>query len=546
MKPAMIVLGIDGATFDVIKPLVAAGSLPNIAKLLQNGAHGPLESIVPPITGPAWSVIATGKNPGKLGVFDFINRTNIKDYNQVPIRSHYLEGQAYWDILNTHGRSTGILNYPMLIPAYPVNGWMIAGLGASRLHAFTYPENLKENLDRITGHYEINVSFGLPKYKANLALLVEDIKKGLWDRVAVLEELLQTHPVDVLTFVIFASDVASHVFWGDWAAEDAEISSNPLVEQRRDLYRSIWEDIDRAVGQVLSYLLEDGHAIILSDHGFGANHGVFYLNTWLAENGFLKQKETSASFSNAVRTRLIQWTTPFLGGIYKRILGSKAHQFLRASILREIDLDDTRAFMLDNSDTFGGIFINRSYAMTRGLNEAAFVAEMKQNIQGALAAFGQKAGMEITVHDSASLYHGDKSSLAPDLMVVIDNYRCSFSHKLNNEIFIDQRYHPMKTGTHRMEGIFIGTGPKIAPGEVSGATLQDIVPTLLFLNEVPIPASLDGRILTEILVPQAAASVEAFLELSGRQEVRASRDTPADAEDMEAVRQRLIDLGYLD
>ena len=67
----VFIIGWDGATFDLIKPWVADGKLPNIAEVLENGAHGELGSTLPPMTFPAWSSFMTGKNPGKHGIFDF-------------------------------------------------------------------------------------------------------------------------------------------------------------------------------------------------------------------------------------------------------------------------------------------------------------------------------------------------------------------------------------------------------------------------------------------------------------------------------------------
>ena len=70
----MLVIGLDGATFDVIRPLVHNGKLPTIERLMKNGVYGDLISTIPPVTSPAWPSFMTGKNPGKHGVFDFVGR----------------------------------------------------------------------------------------------------------------------------------------------------------------------------------------------------------------------------------------------------------------------------------------------------------------------------------------------------------------------------------------------------------------------------------------------------------------------------------------
>jgi len=68
----VLVIGLDGATLDLICPWAAQGHLPILARLMAEGAHGPLESTLPPVTSPAWPSFVTGKNPGRHGVFDFI------------------------------------------------------------------------------------------------------------------------------------------------------------------------------------------------------------------------------------------------------------------------------------------------------------------------------------------------------------------------------------------------------------------------------------------------------------------------------------------
>jgi predicted AlkP superfamily phosphohydrolase/phosphomutase len=67
----VIVIALDGATFDLLDPWLDEGVLPTLARLIAGGVSGRLSSTLPPITAPAWASFMTGKNPGKHGVFDF-------------------------------------------------------------------------------------------------------------------------------------------------------------------------------------------------------------------------------------------------------------------------------------------------------------------------------------------------------------------------------------------------------------------------------------------------------------------------------------------
>jgi predicted AlkP superfamily phosphohydrolase/phosphomutase len=71
-EPKVLIVGLDAATFDLIGPWLAEGKLPNLEALMKNGAWGRLASILPPITPPAWTSFMTGKNPGKHGIFHFM------------------------------------------------------------------------------------------------------------------------------------------------------------------------------------------------------------------------------------------------------------------------------------------------------------------------------------------------------------------------------------------------------------------------------------------------------------------------------------------
>ena len=96
----VFVLGLDGATFDQLNPLIDEGFLPNIKSMCEQSSYGPLETVFPPVTAPAWLSMATGLNPGTTGVFDYINRVR-PDSNQVaPISSVHYEKRAIWDYLN--------------------------------------------------------------------------------------------------------------------------------------------------------------------------------------------------------------------------------------------------------------------------------------------------------------------------------------------------------------------------------------------------------------------------------------------------------------
>src|SRR5437667_7688229 len=94
----------DAATFDLIRPWIAEGTLPNLARVMACGAHGPLRSTIPPWSFQAWSSFLTGKNPGKHGIFDFF-RTPLGTYDLEFVNAgHRRGGASFWQLLSAAGR----------------------------------------------------------------------------------------------------------------------------------------------------------------------------------------------------------------------------------------------------------------------------------------------------------------------------------------------------------------------------------------------------------------------------------------------------------
>ena len=135
----VLVIGLDGATFDLIKPWAAAGHLPTLRRLLEEGAHGELQSTIPPMTGPAWTTFATGVNPGKHDLYDWIARTP-GTYQFRPTTALDCKTPSIYELLSRVQRRVCVLNVPMTFPPQPVNGVMIGGLPAPSVDSgISYP-----------------------------------------------------------------------------------------------------------------------------------------------------------------------------------------------------------------------------------------------------------------------------------------------------------------------------------------------------------------------------------------------------------------------
>ena len=133
-----LIIGLDGATFDLILPFVAKGELPCFAYLMKNGAWGELASTLPPVTAAAWPSFMTGENPGKHGILKFTQidsgpETN-GDYKQA-ITSKSFAGRTFFDVMKMNGNRVGAVTIPVTYPPWDINGIMISG--------FPSPDNNK-------------------------------------------------------------------------------------------------------------------------------------------------------------------------------------------------------------------------------------------------------------------------------------------------------------------------------------------------------------------------------------------------------------------
>lgn len=130
-----VVVGMDGLDPVRVRKLMAAGELPNFSRLAEQGTFSELESTCPPISPVAWSSFATGANPGKHGIFDFLNRdlrTYIPELSSCRIGKKDIQllrrSTPFWKILGDHGIFSTILRVPVTFPADRFRGLMLSAM----------------------------------------------------------------------------------------------------------------------------------------------------------------------------------------------------------------------------------------------------------------------------------------------------------------------------------------------------------------------------------------------------------------------------------
>lgn len=548
MSRKVLIIGLDGATFDVINPLIKEGWMPNLAKLIERGASGPMLSTIPPVSGPAWLSLATGMKPQKNAVYDFCNRRG-NSYRLQGMTSADYAGRAIWDYLNKAGKPVGILNYPMCMPAYEINGFMTAGIGASPDAEFTFPTSLKQELNEVVGgEYELSIPYHDTRYD-DTELFLNDIHRILDRKLQAATYLVRKKQWDFFWVVISETDWLQHIMWRHLD------KNHPLYEGEKSRilcqrFKKIWSLIDDAIGEFYTIVGEETNIAVLSDHGFGPNEEIFKLNVWLEREGYLIWRKRQNKALNLAK----EVTCTFWRAIARRIklhkLAPKLYSWGRATkdklserVIDQIDLERSIAFDPGHTIPFGGIYINDVL-----IDDPHRKQELSQEITEKLRDWGTRNNVKVEIWQRDNSLGGEANT-GPDLVIGIDNWRCvMLKDRSDGKIFDRRPYSSRHTGSHRMNGIFVAAGPDIQKRTLEQVHIYDVAPTVLYLFNQPVPSNIDGQVLKDIFAAEYLANHPVKLQTEVRDDKRT--DVISDAKEMadeegDALQQRLKDLGYL-
>lgn len=554
-----LVIGMDGAPYPLIKQWAESGDLPNLAQLIDRGSFGVLRSTMPVHSPTAWASFLTGLNPGQHGVFDFVRREK-GTYELKVVRADQIAGASLWRLLSEHGRQVGVMNVPMTYPPEAVNGFLLSGLGTPDYICYSYPSQLSDALNE--KGYRVNKKFFFTPDRQDEWL--DDIHAITDIRGETAVRLMSEQPWDFFMVVFRNSDEICHFYWHHMDENDPRHDPHAPARYRTailDLYRKI----DSWVGQLVRTAGPDTNVVIMSDHGAGPLYKDVFLNEWLIEQGLLKLKEASATQENwfylvrrlgLTREKISDTLTRLdlhrLEVLIKKALGDRIHVLPRderPEFLNAIDWSQTQAYSFGY---YGQIFINLKGREPYGIVEPGEQYEtLREQIADGLAQLidpqdGQKVIDRVFFKDE--LYEGEFLVEAPDLLTIMRDFtyitRKGYEFAARRgEIF--RPPYTNETGSHRLEGILIAAGPDIQNRRmVPESDIQDLAPSLLYLQDCPVPNYMDGRIIEEIMNPRLLHERQPRYEerpISYRDDQPADWDAAAEKE----IADRLKRLGYL-
>lgn len=537
---SVLIIGLDGATFDVLDPLIAEGRLPHLEGVMNEGASGRLRSTTPPITPAAWTTFLTGKQPGSHGIIDFERydvHTHRLAFNSTRCLDHV---RNIWQILGDRGFRVGSVNVPMTYPPIPVNGFLVSGFETPGPGSdFVYPPGLKSEIlarwpdPTLRSKWRRKPLGGDRLFAANLDYMSRSFHQG----AAMTRWLGDRLGWDVAMVVLKLVDNLQHKTWKyidpRWADRRPK---------RREMVKDCFAEMDAAVGDLLDYAAQREAAVmIVSDHGHGSLEGKVQPNRLLLDWGYLVLEAGGAQ--GVTRGR----------HLWDRLRG-RTQRFARDDSVAHdlaVDFSRTRACVM-HAGMAGFLYINlqgrqpcgivppEEYESLRDELRARFLGTECQTLDPA----GRPVPLFPEVHKPEELYgcrRADQPWL-PDL-ILIPHESLAVIRKIRGRRAVNWLPYARIEGTHRPDGIFVAAGSGIAIKRNLHAHIVDCAPTLLATLGLKIPEDMEGRVLTEIFehppvvekhAPRAAVTAGAGGEGAFSEE------------DLAKVTARLMDLGYLE
>lgn len=525
-----LVIGLDGATYDILDTLVADGVMPHLGQVMAGGARGILRSTTHPLTPPAWATLMTGRLPGSHGVFDFIRVDRDGDEPSYTLAtSADLKVPTLWQIASGAGARTTTLNFPVMFPAKPIDGVVIPGyVPWSYLGRAIYPREVFRRLKErdvfrakemsTDWQHERKAVQGLAANQLQDWVEFHITRERRWFEI--LMALMEDEPCDLTAVLFDGVDRIQHLCMHliDPATRDRD--TDPESRRAREATLRYFRELDGMIARIMEKAGPQARTFLVSDHGFTrSGDRIFYANTWLEKEGLLAWKPGTA-LDDQGRVALDENT--------------------EASTL--IDWSGTRAYSLSSSSN--AIFIRRR---TEGGGPGvapeeydAFRADLVRRLQ---AVTDPRTGRPVIrrVFTREEAFPGDQMARAPDLTLQLHDY--SFISVLRADEPLKDRRVPY--ATHHPDGIFVAAGPGIAAGaRLAPLSIADVSPTVLYSLDIAVPQDMEGAVAEPAFAPDHLSRHPLrFAAASGQEAGDTAAMLPDEAQAQ--IRERLKSLGYL-
>ena len=455
--PKIAVIGLDCAAPELVFDRWR-DELPCLRSLCEQGVWGKLESVVPPITVPAWSCMMSGKDPGELGIYGFRNRRDYSYEGMYFANSTAVREARAWDILSQAGKQVIVIAVPGTYPPDPVRGCMIGCfLTPTAKSPYAYPPELKGELEARFGPYLLDVENFRSEDKAPI---LDQIYKMTEQRFAMARHLVTTRPWDFFMMVEMGTDRIHHAFWKFFATTHRKYEpGNPYEHAIRDYYRYV----DSKIAELLAVLGEQTSVMVVSDHGAKTMEGGVCINEWLLREGYLRLKQAVTGLTPIAKAR--------------------------------IDWSKTRAW--GEGGYYSRIFMNVKGREPQGVVEPDQYEAVRDELKTKLDAMPDHEGRPLgnRVYKPQEIYRSVRG-VPPDLIALLGNLRWRSVGSLGlGSVYTFENDTGPDDANHAEQGIFILREPNGARGkEMEGLKLYDVSATILDRFGLEVPSGMQGRV----------------------------------------------------
>ncbi len=453
-NPKVLVIGLDCVTPQLVFDQFS-DDMPTFTNLKNQGGYGLLESVIPPITVPAWACMTTGMHPGTLGIYGFRNRASY-EYDKLSITtSANIQEKAIWDYLGEAGKESIIMGIPPGFPPKQMRGHAISCfLTQDTSAAFTYPPELKDEIQTYVGDYQFDVRNFRTDDKQ---WLLDQIYQLTEQRFRVASHLMTTKPWDFFMFVDMGPDRLHHGFWKYFDKEHIHHEpGNPFENAMREYYRFL----DNQLKFFLEQVDDDVQVLIVSDHGAKRMDGGICINEWLMQEGFLKLNKPPE-------------------GIQR---------------FEELDVDWANTIAWGEGGYYSRIFLNVQGREPQGKIPSAEYESVRDELIQKLEALGDEHDNDIgtKVYKPQDIYH-QVNGIAPDLITIFGDLHWRSVGTVGwNTVWVHENDTGPDDANHAQHGILVAHNIKPMRGKLEGLHLTQITPTVLKLMNQPLPSDLEN------------------------------------------------------
>ena len=536
MKDRTLLIGLDGATFSILDPLMKDGIMPFLKEFVASGARAELRSVIPPITPPAWTSLITGRSPGHHGIFDFFQKEGESHYIRFTT-SQDVHCETIWSIVSRHGERVTTLNFPLMLPPPAINGTVVSGgwMTWRQLRLGCYPSDLYDKLKALPGFNPRELALDM----ANEVKAIEGCQHEEYEEwiklhirrerqwLNILRHLMKEEPCKLTAILFDGIDKLQHLCWRFLDPNYSSKQLSPWELKVRNLCLDYFRQLDHILAEIADLAGPDSTIVMASDHGFGAQGETFFVNTWLEQNGHLAWADDKPP---------AEGESAILG------MGQLARH------VYTLNWDQTLAYASTPSSNGIHIVVANSQ-QEKGIQKADYKRFRDQLIESLYKLKSPTTGEQVItrIWTREEAFNGPYMHLAPDLTLTMrDGGLISI---LASDMPVKPR--PEPSGTHRPEGVIIAKGPGIHQDiTLNQISILDATPLLLYSLSLPIPEDMEGRLPTEFFEPsmlrnrpvQVSGNSKSLASATEKNTVKVVYDAEAEAK----IAARLRDLGYIE